>query len=184
MNELQSFGRKVLVLPPLALLGCGLVTLVAAYFAYGAADSIGWPAWLPGACALLFGAAAIAVGGFTAVDIWRRTARGYRVNAAGALVTAPVFLLAAAAVVMLALRVGDATTYEDLRNEEGEVTISVGTFLFLNALLTLIATGVFAAFAYAYRQAITVDLPSRFARTAGEIDAMRALIDEPRRPEA
>jgi hypothetical protein len=81
-------------------------------------------------------------------------------------------LTAAAAVLLIASRIGDPATYNPLRDEDGNPEVTPGAFMYITLVGTAILGFMIAPGAYIYSQALWPDRPNRLRRRANERDLM------------
>jgi hypothetical protein len=174
-----SARRFILIAPPALLFLAGIVMLVAAPLAWGAAADVGLADWTTTFNGLLAALPAIFVGLFALQETRRRTEYEFTLAPLQIGVGLVFITFVAVGLLVFALRIADPDTYESLRPANPR---DRGTSTFGFLMIGLIGTGVTAMVtswvAFLYCQSIYGEKPSRFDKQAGEEDAIGTLIEE------
>jgi hypothetical protein len=166
----QALPRALVLAPPACLLLASVIMLGAALAAWGAGKDVDLPPWMTTLAGLVLAAPALATGGITYLQIRERTRDDFEVDGLGLIVGGAWLLLAAGLVIMVALRLADGSTYDALRDEDGEVVVVPLAFLFFTIVGTFFFGVAMAPGAYLYSIAVRPGRPSRYERRATERD--------------
>jgi hypothetical protein len=160
----------------MALLVAGVAMLIVAPFAWGKGDHAGLPAWMPSLAGVGFAAPAALLGFAVLREVVRRTRTGFSVLTPQLIIGAFAMAFAVFMVMALATRLADSSVYDSLLNQDGSPNTSPGGFLFICLFASAFVAGGVAFASYIYVQAISIELPSRFDRRAGDADPMGEML--------
>ena len=175
MNPSALF-RILLRLLPAALAAAGIAALAGAFLAWGAAEHVEIPAWMPTFVGICFAIPAIALGFISLRSVWYTTREGFTPNWLLLIPGAFALLLAIAVVAGLAAVIADPATYDNLRDADGTINTSPSGFLFIGLFAAIVlACGVALPVAL-YGNGVTPDVRTKFDRAPDEYDAMADLL--------
>jgi hypothetical protein len=149
--------------------------LASAPFAWGKADAVDLPGWMPAASAVLFGLPAVVIGVLFLREVVRRTRGDFDVGLLSMLGALLALAAAIALEIGLVIRVGDASTYNSLKDSAGNITTTPAAFMVYTVIGVLIMSLLVAGAAYIYRQAIT-PIMHRFDRRPDERDSIGEML--------
>ncbi len=170
-----SLRRFLALLPPLALTILGIAMLVAAPSAWGKGDQVDLPAWMPAASTVLFGLPAVVIGLLFLREVVRRTRGDFTAGILSMLGALLALAVAIALEVGLLMRVGNADTYNSLKDSSGNITTTPAAFMVFTVIGVMMMSLLVAGAAYIYRQAITPVL-HLFDRSPDERDSIGEML--------
>jgi hypothetical protein len=179
--SLTPVFRVVLRMLPGWLVLAGVAQVVSAALAWGAAEHVEIPAWQTTFVGLCFGVPALALGLISLRGVWQATRQDF--SPAWLLLLPGTFALLLAILVLVVLTsvIGDPSTYENLRDEDGTINTSPGGFLFIGGFAALaLACGV-ALPVFLYSLGVTPNPRTKFDRAPDEYDAMAEMMKGRRR---
>lgn len=173
---LQALIKATLLVPPAALLVCGLALLAAVPGAWGAANHAQLQPWVPPLGGLMFAVMAIVLGAVTVRAVWRRF--GEEVFVIPFQIAFSVFMMLATALMAaaIAVRIGDPSSYDSFLDANGRPNTSAAGFLAITAGVLLFLFTFLVACAFTYVNAITDRGPKRFERHFDEPDRVAAML--------
>jgi hypothetical protein len=159
--------RKLAVLAPLAMSGAAAVALTAtAAAAWGAADSLGFEAWVPTVASLMMSLPVLALSLYAFRAVWSRMSGLFEVDMFGAVVGAASHWVAAVCLVIFTGTMGSEESYESL----GAESTSSGGFMFLVVVAMLIGMALHGGLTMVYIWAVTPGRKTRISERGGEDD--------------
>jgi hypothetical protein len=162
--------RWLVLTPPLLLFVSALVMAVSAIGAWGAAEAVEIPAWMTTFAGLIIAGPALATGAIGFFETLRRTRGDFGADQRG-LGSGALWLFAGAiAQLLVAARIGDPSTYDPLRDEDGNPEVVPGAFMMITVVGSFVLGALIAPSGYVYSQAVWPDRPNRFRRRANERD--------------
>ncbi len=174
--------RVLLRMLPGWLVLAGAAQVVAAALAWGAAEHVEIPAWETTFVGLCFGVPALGLGLVSLRGIWQATRDDF--TPAWLLLLPGAFALMLAILVLVALTtvIADASTYDNLRDDDGTINTSPGGFLFIGVFAAMaLACGV-ALPVFLYSAGVTPDVRTKFDREPDEYDAIAEMMKGRRGP--
>ena len=171
--------RTALLLTPLFLLVASVALLVAAPFAWGAADIIDVPGWMPSFVGALIAGGGLALGMTALLRTLRVTRGDFETHPLQTAAGVIIIVTSAISLISLAMRIGDADTYTSAIDDHGEVTISPAVFLIGGLLLGIFTLAWCWVGTYLYGHAVADLQPNRISeRHPGEVDGVGELLRE------
>jgi hypothetical protein len=181
MERVAGFLLRLL---PLALLVTSAGALVGAVLAWGAAGHVEIPGWMTTFIGLAFAVPGMAISGLVLREVVRRTQHDFSTFYLQLGFGVLAMLVAIVVEAGLAIRIGDASTYDNLRNSDGTINTSPSGFMYIGLFAAVILAAAVGLAGYIYAQAVSPSVPTRFDRRRGEADAIGELLQGRRGPGA
>ena len=174
-------ARLLLVMPPLVLLAASGLLMITSPFAWGAAEVLDAPDWMPPVLGIIVAIGGLSVGFFSLRHTLRTTHGDFEVFGLQLVFGVLMFVSGAAMMLSLVFQLPDTDTYARALDDNGEYTVSVSGFFILSLLLGAFNVGWVWVGAYLYSHAIANMQPNRIsARHPGETDGVGELLRERR----
>jgi hypothetical protein len=164
-------SRLLLVLPLLLFLS-GLAMVAAIPGSWGAGNHAALQAWMPPLAGLIFALPALYVGGLTLIKTYARSGGDAGVFGFQLIFGASIFIVLALLETILAIRLGEPSTYNSLKRLDGTVHTTALAFFAVTVTGTAFAAGWLSVGSFLYVQGIISDKESHFTRTLDEPDLM------------
>ncbi len=133
--------RRLLALPPFASALAAFVLVVASLAANGAADSVGYPAWLPMAGGLMTALPVLLLSMAALLQVRRETATEFNLNRTRALLGGAVYVTVAALMLAYAATIGRASSYQgefDAATQRFKPEFTQAAFIFASLVFTVV----------------------------------------------
>jgi hypothetical protein len=159
---------RLLVLAPLGIsAGAAALLLATAPLAWGAADGVDMPSWLPATTALLVGLPVLSISSWGLVSVWQRLSGLFLVDVIVAAIGGFAHWFAAICLVILAGSIGTEQAYTSISGE----SMSTAGFLLLAFTATAVACSLLGGLTMVYVWSVTPGATIRVGeRREDEVD--------------
>ena len=171
--------RALLLLGPVPLVLAALVLLVVSPRAWGAAEVLDAPAWMPSVIGAAVALAGLWVGAYSLRKTRSETAGDFEVFGLQLVFGVFMFISGAAMMLAMAVQLPDAGTYERWLDQDGDFVGRARDFFVISVIYGVLNIGWIWAGAYLYTHAIANMQPNRISRRLpGEVDGVGELLRE------